>query len=639
MPVSSLEFSLVDAIKEPSSDTDSGSLFGDESRDRLEKPNFTSKTDDSREAESQKEYDFYESLGQSRYLSDGTTRADLWAHLLGLTGNKEASLRSDLSDDTPNAFPQALTEKRGFLLNFDGDNHPDQILFSVNDLPPHKDEAQVMLDVKRSFTVASHYNTFNSVGNSSYTTILSSEDIEAMRKRLYCLIVRVLRTYPALNYYQGYHDVASIVLLVCNDRNEISDEKAFCILEALTLNHLRDYMISDIALTINHLRLIPLIVEQMSPDLFGLIKHTNNTFSATGGTYYDYKFLPALSSVLTLFSHDITNMNLLMSVWDFIIGHGSVAACAYIYVSMLRHYETKIFGSLGLGENLDFEEVDLDLAHSLLSPAKLFSEISELQLTEILEQAARLIQTHPVQNSNSKEPLATWFKEFNKNSVILTTSRLTTIPFVAQDVSTLPSPEELRGLLILQESQQRAESAHEATMLQDAFDRIDSLSTSIDSAFADGESSRSTLDSSLMSLKAASSSLNSTLIHSSSNLIKKIVSLESSGSNDGSRPHGKRHISTYKLSLTIGFVGVLLHFLLKQSLMGGILRFPPRAAFHAAARHMRSVGGANFVRFTDGICASVNHLKEYGPVRELAEITQVGLGSMKKSIYTLGLQQ
>ncbi|KAJ8136403.1 hypothetical protein OY671_010384, partial [Metschnikowia pulcherrima] len=155
MPVSSLEFSLVDAIKEPSSDTDSGSLFEDESKDRLEKPNFTSKTDDSRQAESQKEYDFYESLGQSRYLSDGTARADHWADLLGLTGNEEASLRSDLSDETPNAFPQTFTEKKGFLSNFDGHNHPDQILFSVNDLPPHKDEAQVMLDVKRSFTVAS----------------------------------------------------------------------------------------------------------------------------------------------------------------------------------------------------------------------------------------------------------------------------------------------------------------------------------------------------------------------------------------------------------------------------------------------------------------------------------------------------
>ena len=48
---------------------------------------------------------------------------------------------------------------------------------NVNDLPPHRDEEQIKLDIKRSFTIVSHLRS-TTVDHSSFTGIYSCSDID-----------------------------------------------------------------------------------------------------------------------------------------------------------------------------------------------------------------------------------------------------------------------------------------------------------------------------------------------------------------------------------------------------------------------------------------------------------------------------
>lgn len=509
-------------------------------------------------------------------------------------------------------------------------NHSSQDFLAFNDLPPHKDEPQVMLDIRRLFTILSHLNAFNLESNSSYTAILSLDDIEAMRKRLFCLITRVLRTYPSLNYYQGYHDVASVVLFVCNDCPNSSDDDAFVMLEKLTLLHLRDFMISDISLTINHLKLIPLVLQHADPFLFALISRTSNSYMSTDGTYYDYKFLPALLSILTLYSHDLSNFNHLLEVFDLVLSYNSVAVSVYLYAAALIYFKPRILKSLAVEHSSteDFEPdmLDKDLLHSLLSPSSLFADISDENLAEIVRLSESLITRHDIEHlPNSDVTFDVWFKEFNNKSVLLTSSQ------IGQPISaSIISAKEIESLLRIQEDQQSAESSNDAKMLQVAFDNLDSMANSIDS-YAETQSPSSIFSSSLVSLTAASSSLNNTLVATSSTILKKIRALKDPGDEAPYKgPSALAHF--YRLSLTIGFVGFCLHFLIKQTELAPLLRGPVMDTFYVLKNNIPTV---NHAMINNMVTNAVSAVREYGPVREMATAGQIGLGSLRSSIFAM----
>ncbi|RXK39023.1 hypothetical protein M231_03753 [Tremella mesenterica] len=63
----------------------------------------------------------------------------------------------------------------------------------------HRDEYQVSLDTKRSFV--------------TYPVGIPLEDKENMQEDLHDLIVGILRKYPELSYFQGFHDIMSVLYL------------------------------------------------------------------------------------------------------------------------------------------------------------------------------------------------------------------------------------------------------------------------------------------------------------------------------------------------------------------------------------------------------------------------------------------
>lgn len=109
-------------------------------------------------------------------------------------------------------------------------------------LDPHRDDAQVKCDVDRCLWGFRH-------------TSLWAEHHRASRRRaLTSLISAMLCKHPTLFYYQGFHDVASIFLLVLEE-----DHLAFACIERTAALFFRDCMHADFS-TFAKLAPLPLLL-------------------------------------------------------------------------------------------------------------------------------------------------------------------------------------------------------------------------------------------------------------------------------------------------------------------------------------------------------------------------------------------
>ncbi|KAI5958506.1 GYP8 [Candida pseudojiufengensis] len=415
-------------------------------------------------------------------------RSKIWSEFLNLSNTTDPTLIEEsqtISSTIKSKDSSKINTTNNSVLSTpttlnNGRFSPQIFLENLNsvDLPPHKDEEQVKLDIQRSFTILSHIQqqTISSSSSSSkhdtpcsnlpnhsdddddgendhfsetmekgssFATIFSSSDINNLKKILLNLIIKVLRKYPSLDYYQGYHDIASIVLLICYSNenkissshhqesttsittssieNNIDQELAFRILEKLTIYHLRDFMISDINLSVNHLKLIPTILELCDDQIFELIKQTSQSYNINQKEkFYDYKFYQGLSSILTLYSHDLSNLNHILIIWDFILSNNSVLISSYIYASSLIILKPKIWEFLQLEKDqMEFSGIDHDLVHTVLSPSNLFDGLSDQDLSKILSKSIDLLTDFPANNTlNYKK----WFETYNDHSVLNNTS-------------------------------------------------------------------------------------------------------------------------------------------------------------------------------------------------------------------------
>ncbi|RCK64777.1 GTPase-activating protein GYP8 [Candida viswanathii] len=471
------------------------------------------------------------------------------------------------------------------------------------DLPPHKDEDQVKLDIQRSFTILNHIQSILYLGPSSYATILTPNDIENLKTKLSHLIIKLLRKYPSLNYYQGFHDIASIILLVCyipndklddfnsngdvdeaNDDYKINEELAFKMLEYLAIFHLRDYMLTDIYLTIDHLKLIPAVLEVVDEQLFELIRQTSNSFILSEGLHYDYKFDQGLSSILTIYSHDLTNINQILTLWDFSLSYNSVLINMYVYAASLITFKERIWEKLNLEEDeCEFNHVGQDLVHTVVSPTSLFEDLTDSDLVKILNKAKELLDEHPIESlSNNETTWKKWFKEYNEHSVLCNSSSLT-IPKNTKftKYAKFLCQEELSDLMLKQDDEISKQAIDDATHQDKLYDQLkqqqaeeeaDSLSHSILSMpYDESESSDNLLASSL----TLATSITSSSLHKikSSLLFKKLFHTESTQLGDASDDENKKVVirnkdwllltnTLYKISITIGFLGIMIHFIL-----------------------------------------------------------------------------
>ncbi|GAA5870777.1 hypothetical protein JCM1840_006802 [Sporobolomyces johnsonii] len=196
-------------------------------------------------------------------------------------------------------------------------------------LPARDDERQVRLDIIRSLI--------------NYPTGISDDEREVLRDRLEKAILTVLRRYPALQYFQGYHDIVSIFLLTLED-----DDLVVATTEQMSLHRIRDSMGSGLEPTLGYLKLVHRIVQKVDPQLYDIINQ------AASMPFF------ALSWALTLFSHDLYSVAVIARLFDFLLAHNP-AMISYLVVAILQMKKDDLLAALAAEDN------DPATVHSVLS--------------------------------------------------------------------------------------------------------------------------------------------------------------------------------------------------------------------------------------------------------------------------------
>lgn len=227
-------------------------------------------------------------------------------------------------------------------------------------LDVHRDEGQVQLDVNRSFV--------------HYPLEIEASDKAELRSLLENTIRSVLRRFPKLSYFQGYHDVVSVFLLtfidpkvrtqptIKSESTVLEESKPLHDLEQLellslvvkrfTLHRIRDSMTTNLDPIMGYLRVTQSILTQEHPRLSSIIAQTSN--------------LPlfSLSWILTLTSHDLTSFEVISRLFDFLLCHNPIMIC-YIASAICLTKVDQIDELIAEAE--EEGEVDFDMVHFIMS--------------------------------------------------------------------------------------------------------------------------------------------------------------------------------------------------------------------------------------------------------------------------------
>ncbi|CAA9960534.1 hypothetical protein PTNB85_01549 [Pyrenophora teres f. teres] len=192
------------------------------------------------------------------------------------------------------------------------------------DLPEHKDEHQVGLDVNRAFV---HYPKKGMQGLSPLrpclilTALDSEKQLDRRKQELSNVIIHVLRRHPALCYFQGYHDIVQVFLLV------LGPEDAPTAVARLSLLRIRDFMLSSLEPALAQLELLRPILRAADPSLYHHLRGSQPTF--------------ALAGTMTMFAHNIENYKDITRLFDFFLA-GHAAMPIYFFAAVVLSKREKL---------------------------------------------------------------------------------------------------------------------------------------------------------------------------------------------------------------------------------------------------------------------------------------------------------
>ena len=157
-------------------------------------------------------------------------------------------------------------------------------------IDPHKDELQVKCDVERSLY------------NYDVTKKWDDELREKRRTSLSNIIMAILSRHPQLHYFQGFHDIVAVFLLIAEE-----DHLAFALTEQVCLIYMLDCMLPDFEIVSKSMQTIMLIIKTVDKKLHKFLSQASiEPFFAT-------------SWLITWFAHDIKELNRIARVYDAMI--------------------------------------------------------------------------------------------------------------------------------------------------------------------------------------------------------------------------------------------------------------------------------------------------------------------------------
>ncbi|KAI4197189.1 MAG: hypothetical protein LQ350_006077 [Teloschistes chrysophthalmus] len=213
-------------------------------------------------------------------------------------------------------------------------------------LPLHKDEDQVARDVDRSFIY--------------YPKNQSESQLDRRKADLSTVITQVLRTYPMLSYFQGFHDIVQVFLLV------LGADDAPDAVSHLALSRIRDFMLPSLSPSLAHLRLLPAILQAEDARLCQHLSQTQPFF--------------ALASTLTLYAHDIEDYSDIARLFDFLLAQDAIVS-VYFFAEIILSRREELF---------EISSDDSDMLHFVLSKLP-----KPLDLETLITQTMSLYTDHP----------------------------------------------------------------------------------------------------------------------------------------------------------------------------------------------------------------------------------------------------
>ena len=261
------------------------------------------------------------------------------------------------------------------------------IVLDWRELPRHKDEDQVKLDVNRSFVYYPHGQS----ELSSYIMLGLNPDpgesdgsLEKLKLDLSDVIVQSLRRHPMLCYFQGFHDIVQVLLLV------LGKDLAIETVPYLSLLRIRDFMLPSLSPSLIHLQLLPSI-------LYSVDSHLCNHLSQTQPFF-------ALAATLTLYAHDIQEYSDIARLFDFLLAHEAAISIYFFAVIIISRKK----------ELLDIPPDEPEMLHFTLSKLP-----KPLDLEHLIVRTVHLFRDYPPEGL----PSGAW-RKVSPFSVLKTTRAL-----------------------------------------------------------------------------------------------------------------------------------------------------------------------------------------------------------------------
>jgi hypothetical protein len=183
-----------------------------------------------------------------------------------------------------------------------------------------------------------------------------------------------------LCYFQGYHDICQVFLLVLEPRSRAA---AVARLSALRI---RDFMLPTLAPALAQLRLIPVILDAVDPKLCAHLSLTQPFF--------------ALSGTLTMYAHDIQEYGEIARLFDVLLAREAVFS-VYMFAQIVLQRSDELF---------ETPADEPEMLHSILSKLP-----KPLDIEKLIANTVYLFEKHP------PERLRTWWSV--SSSSVLKTAR------------------------------------------------------------------------------------------------------------------------------------------------------------------------------------------------------------------------
>jgi hypothetical protein len=187
-----------------------------------------------------------------------------------------------------------------------------------------------------------------------------------------------------LCYFQGYHDIVQVLLLVLGAKDAIPA------VTRISLFRIRDYMLPSLSPSVTHLRLVPVLLKAADVEVWQHLSGTQPFF--------------ALASTLTLYAHDIQEYSDIARLFDFLLAREPVVSL-YLFVAIILSRKKELLG-------IPLEEPEM--LHFTLSKLP-----NPLDLDTLISQAIGLYELYPP----DRLPYRTW-NSISRNSVLKTSRKL-----------------------------------------------------------------------------------------------------------------------------------------------------------------------------------------------------------------------